>query len=442
MTTPESADRGQQGRGRSPSEAGSIFSANFPPVDLQKEGPTKEDKLLANSGIPTIETRIGDFMSGQKGAASVSVPIAVGIGLGSGLAGGAIFWGLDRAFGSEKPESREINGPTSFNKDGSVAPQLVGLPPFPLEQPNLNKVETTKVDPDEASDNNATTEVITPAMKKEVPREEIQQLDSFARLENQKTEIVTAKELIEQIPLRKRKMYPSDALNVSYVIGEDKNTLKLLYPLDLSQTPKKDAVIKLEKSFGAASIGGDIGEALFKDEGYSDKIEFLMEDGSSIPKGTIVNMFLANKTGSYMMKSMVEGDRGGQEALIDVQALNGNIYRFLVIALKGEGLATQIVSLEPLVDVPEFKPEFNRMPIGTYGYNVRSGEPSLKLAEDAHRIEIFLLVSHKGNTGETSRSRPGLSPFVVTNLKMFVSDGKVVIPEPSSNTLDTLQKHQ
>lgn len=291
----------------------------------------------------------------------------------------------------------------------------------------------------EVFDNEAKSGVITPRMKKIVPKEELQKLDSFARLANQKTTITTARELIEVIPPEERKIYPGPVnLDTKFEIGEDKNTIEIVYPLDLSQTSKEDAETKYVKSFSAASIGGDLGEDLFKDKGYSDKIEFRMKDGSRIPKGTVLNMFLLNEDGGYLLQGMVGEDK--KDALIDIQSPNGNIYRFLVIASKGEGRNTKIVSLEPLVPAPKFNPEFNIMPVGTYGYNVVGGQPILELSEDADRVEIVLLGSHKGTVGETSRSRPGLSPFVVTNFKMFVDEGKLLISEWSSNILDMTKR--
>ena len=51
MTTP--AERGQ-GRGRSPHEGGLNFSANLPPLDHQREGPSEKDIHLSNADIQTL----------------------------------------------------------------------------------------------------------------------------------------------------------------------------------------------------------------------------------------------------------------------------------------------------------------------------------------------------------------------------------------------------
>ena len=425
---------------KSPSTRGKedylLFSTNPPPLDLQREGPSEKDLDRAK----LIEGELG----GEEG--KVSIPVVIGLGVGGTTlltVGGVGGYFIHDAFASEKLSS--VPGGTSFGDNGLVfnnpdsGPQSVAA------------AETRKVKPDEVFDSGAITGVITPAMKKIVFEEDLQELNSFARLTN-KTEIVTAQKLIEEmnqmLPPEERKMYlmyPEAALNVSFEVGDDKNTIEILSPLDLSQTSKKDAEIKYVKSFGGGSIGGDVGEDLFKDKGYFDKIEFRMADGSRIPKGSVIDMFVANEDGGYLLEIREGvGDRVGKTGLlIDLQAPNGNIYRFLVMALKGEGLNTKIVSLEPLVPAPEFSPEFNTKPVGTYGYNVVAGQSILQLSEDADRVEIVLLVSHKGNRGEISRSRPGSSPFVVTNLEMFVSDGKVIAAEPlSPNTLGAIQKDQ
>lgn len=346
---------------------------------------------------------------------------------------------LDKDTHTQVPpsSSRDIDSfPNSFN-DTRLQDQPRNLEqPKPADANPAPKPETKKINLKEVFDNEATTGVITPALREIFTEETIQQLNSFARLENQKTRIVSARELIEELPLAQRKMYPHDAVNVSYEVGENKNAIKILPTiLDLSQTSKKDADIEVLRSFSGASIGGDVGEDLFKEKGYFDKFELRMKDGSRIPKGAIMPMFLANEGGGYLLGRMEGiGDRVGETGLlIDLQAPNGNIYRFLVMSLNGEGRNTKTVFLEPLVPAPEFIPEFNRMPVGTYGENVVAGQPILQLSEDADRIAVSLLVSHKGDIGETSRSRPGLSPFVVTNLEMFPSDGNLILQEKSSN---------
>ncbi len=113
MTTP--AERGQ-GRGRSPHEGGLNFSANLPPLDPQREGPSEKDIHLSNADIQTLETRIAALISRSQ-RKGLSAPTILGIGLTGGVIGGAIGAGaviyVPRAFGAEHENINSF--PNSFN---------------------------------------------------------------------------------------------------------------------------------------------------------------------------------------------------------------------------------------------------------------------------------------------------------------------------------------
>ena len=213
--------------------------------------------------------------------------------------------------------------------------------------------------------------------------------------------------------------------------------------LDLNQTSKPDADLKYIMT--GLSPGG-VDWDMFHDKGYFQHIEIRMKDGSSIPKGAIVNMFLVNEGGGYLLESMAGvGDRAGKEGMIDIQDSNGDIHRFTVIALRGKGLNTKIVSLEPLVPAPDYnelladiRAREARYSIAN-GQNVLAGQPILQLSGDADRINLHLLTSLKGKKGEASWPQ-GLTPFLLTNLAMFDSDGKLPVSEVSSNNQTISEK--
>lgn len=158
MTTPESSDRGQQERGRSPHERGNgIFFADPPPVDPQKEGPTEEE--IKRSRRITGEPR------GEKG--KVSIPVVIGLSAGGTTlltVGGVGGYFIHDAFASETLDS--VPGGTSFSKDGS-GPELV------FAQPTTETKRPNKVNRNEVFDNNATKGTVSLKNILFVPEEEI-----------------------------------------------------------------------------------------------------------------------------------------------------------------------------------------------------------------------------------------------------------------------------
>lgn len=100
--------------GTSPRKVGFLSSANFPPLNIQKEGSSEEDKILSNKLIPTIETKIAGFAGQQEG--QVSKRAAVGIGLTTGAIGLAAGAGGLYLATRLAPQNIDIGSfPNSFN---------------------------------------------------------------------------------------------------------------------------------------------------------------------------------------------------------------------------------------------------------------------------------------------------------------------------------------
>ena len=391
-------------------------SVDIPPHTSKIIGPTKEEKDRANAATGRLTDQQG-----------VSTPVTLSLIGGAALVGGVGGWFIRDAVASENPFEESIGSfPNSFNKNDSG----VDIEPSNLEQPFTSNPQSEPEPPKVNPEGGVTSGVITPEIRKMFTPEKIQQLNSFARFENQKTEIVTVPE-----ELRAKYGLPEE---MKFIIGEDMNTIEILPTiLDLSQTSKSDA--DLEYVMTGLSQGS-VEYDLFHDKGYFQHIEFRMKDGSRIPKGAIVNMFLVNEKGGYLLQDTVgAGHKAGKEALIDIQPPNGDIYRFKVIASNGEGKNTEFVSLDPLVPAPDYnavlrdiKARGTRYSI-TYGYNVVGGQPILQLSENAYRISIHLLTSLEGKEGETTWPS-GLPTFVLSNLAMFTPDGETLAPRQSSNT--------
>jgi hypothetical protein len=117
-----------------------VFSANFSPLDLQKEGASEKDIHLSNSLIPTLETKIAD----QSG--HINAKLAVGIG-GSTLVIGGVggFLIAKYAFAEEqKPAITEgiSTFPNTFNPE--IKPlEIIAHTPTPTPKPSPTEIPTS-----------------------------------------------------------------------------------------------------------------------------------------------------------------------------------------------------------------------------------------------------------------------------------------------------------
>ena len=152
-----------QGYGTSPSNTGkerrSVLSANFPPLDPQKEDPTEEDKLWANSTKETLKN--------QRGAISTrDLVIIGGVSFSSAALGAGAVIAVDRVFADENEVSRDsVPGGTSFDDN-----RLVFNNPDSSPQ-SVAAAETTKVDPKEVFDNSKDEGVVSKENILYVPEE-------------------------------------------------------------------------------------------------------------------------------------------------------------------------------------------------------------------------------------------------------------------------------
>lgn len=152
MTTPERAQGGQQGRGRLPRETGGFSPAIFPPLDSQREGISKEDRLLSNADILAIAAEV------SKKQKSVRTLLA-GMILGGGLVTGGYY--AKEVFADEPPPeptpaTRDIDSIPGFNSNEGQ--QLVASQENPLGIPVAKEVKNPN--PDEVFDKNADKQTV------------------------------------------------------------------------------------------------------------------------------------------------------------------------------------------------------------------------------------------------------------------------------------------
>ena len=254
-----------------------------------------------------------------------------------------------------------------------------------------------------AFDNTKETQVITPAMIKRVPQEEIQKLDTFARLANQKTEIIS---LAQGAPAKDVAANPSAFPELKFQIGEDKNTILLLYPLDLSSSSNPNLEIKLTKEYGGMRQADS---DYLKGKEYYDTITYEGK-GKPIPKGTVVNFPVVSENGGYMIMN-THGD-----GYLYFQSNDGIKYRLDVYAVKGEG--NESILFKPLVDAPVLTDEFKEILKDkgvTAGFHVRSDQAILQTTEDVDSISIYTTAAKKDGVSVSTFI------FVPTNMELFVS---------------------
>lgn len=249
-----------------------------------------------------------------------------------------------------------------------------------------------------------------------LPQEEIDKLfpTAFGKLrEDGDNTILTIPQPISKSEREKAERAGVIVPDQQYEIREDKGTLQLQYPLDLSQSSDPNAQIPFAKSYGGL-IAADRLASLQK-EGYYDTLEF-----QNVPKGTIVQAPLDG----YLVISRTNGVRHDPNKVtngfIDFQGPNGIIYRLLIYG--GEG--NDIFVFTPLLDAPEPNPGDNHKPVGAYGIHVEKGQALFRTDSNLDEVGLKITMAIKGKVGEPPDGR---QPYVPTNLEMLPSlDGKLL----------------
>lgn len=336
--------------------------------------PTKEETQAVNAGAYAGETRVVERVGKNR-----LLKIALG--------GGVVAAGGTALYETIPAVHRAV--------DSHFLDHLKGK--------SLSSSETqTTNSKQEVFDNNAEVQIITPNMIKRIPEEEIQKLDTFARLANQKTTIIS---LAQPAPSREMAERVGTLQNISFKVGEDKNTILFLHPLDFSLSSDPNLEVKLTKSYGAFS---QTDRDAFKDQGYYDTDEYRGKGGKPIPKGTIASFPVVSENGGYLL--MNEGD-----GYVQFEAKDGTSYSLLIFGMKRD----KSIPFKPLVDAPEMTVElaqkYNNKGIRSIGFFVRSNQAILQTTKDIDSISFKIVSATKDGA------------YVPTNIASFVSPDNLLI---------------
>jgi len=343
-------------------------------------------------------------------------------GVGTVLVLGGTAWGLNETFGDKEPtpQTRSIDSvPGGTSNPAEGGPQLEGLPPNLEQQPNNSDIKKTD---EYLKKFFATVEIIeVPGVISEskllrLPQAEIDRLypTAFGKLSEAGKTIIS---LSQPSPSKEMAERVGSLQDLSFEVGEDKNTLQFQNPLDLRLSSNPNAKIKFTKSYsGLTQTDRDA----FQGKGHYDTYKFY-----SVPKGTIIQapvdgFLVISKTNGVIYSNSEKVMNG----IIDFQAPNGNIYRLGIAGQRGNS----IFLFKPLLDAPELKPEYNHKPVGSYGAPIKRGQPLFEPTTELDQLTFIMWVATKGEIGKPPQLIT--NPFVPTNIEFLASpDGKLITSE-------------
>lgn len=290
-----------------------------------------------------------------------------------------------------------------------------------VDQQFLQRIGVKDPEAPTTFDNTAEKGVIGPSNTVVLSQEEINQLfpTAFGKLKE------NGNNTLREIPFSmsaEEKAARENAggnIGIKLEIREDKGTLQLQNPLDLSKSSDPNANIPYTKEFsGGLPTGNALDlEKSLQEQGFYNQLKF-----QGVPQGTVIEA----PVDGFLRVSTSDGNKSVPGKIttgfIDFQGPDGTIYNLWIFGSKGNS----IFVLNPLLDAPE------RADIGSYGTRVNKGQPLFETATRLDELVLYVAGASKGKVGEAWDYN---SPSVATNLEFLVDldSGKVITSTPTSN---------
>lgn len=216
-------------------------------------------------------------------------------------------------------------------------------------------------------------------------------------------------------------------------LNDGKNTLQLALPLDTSTSVNPSAPLTFVKSFSGANKA--------ERDAYQGKGIYDTFEAQNVPAGTIIR----SPVDGYLVLVIDENNPpdstwgNATTGLIDFEAPNGNQYRIAISGSTTKDLQNGISGntqtgyiFKSLINAPTFKAENNHQVRGSYGIEIKKGDPILQVIQPPNNDTIgsvgFSIFAAR--EGEVEKPVDMSKPSIPTDVELFTTpEGKVILPE-------------